>query len=147
VCRSPRDDWAGVLDMSAAPLAILMIFAASIIAILSSSVIASAMTVECRDLAFGRQTSRLSIALNQSGPVVSSEAGPLLGRYTFTILRQSADQIALLKQQSTLPWRSPPLVLWISLEPMDVWMRGGRGHLINSDDLAGAIEWTCKRVA
>jgi hypothetical protein len=110
---------------------------------LLSPALASAMTVECRDLTFGQPSDRLSVALDQGRASVSSATGQLLGGYTFEVLRQSLDRVILLGKQSTLPWRSPPVILSIDLGNAKApWNEKG---LIEGDQVAGAVVWICRR--
>ena len=113
---------------------------------LSTPAIGLAMTIECRDLAFGQHLGKLSIVVDQDRASVSADAGQLLGRYAFEVLQKSPDLIVLHGRQSTLPWRSPVVVLRIALEPTHEW---GHGRLAGSPDVdhtAGAIEWACRQV-
>jgi hypothetical protein len=111
---------------------------------LMSPVAAPAMTIECRDLAFGQHLRKLSVAMDQSRATVSSNAGQLLGRYTFEIVHQSVSRVVLLGEQSTLPWASPPVVLSIDLGEADAHPE--LGGSTDVDRIAGAIEWTCRSV-
>ena len=113
---------------------------------LMSPVAARAMTIECRDLAFGQHLSKLSVAVDQSRATVSSEAGQLLGRYAFEIVHQSADRVVLLGKQSTLPWVSPVVVLSIDLGGADAWTYREFAGSAEVDRIAGAIEWACRSV-
>jgi len=113
---------------------------------LMSPVAAPAMTIECRDLAFGQHLSKLSVALDQSRATVSSDAGQLLGRYTFEIVHQSADRVVLLGKQSTLPWVSPVVVLSIDLGGAEALTHRKLAGSVEVDRIAGAIEWACRPV-
>ena len=113
---------------------------------LMSPVVAPAMTIECRDLAFGQHLSKLSVAMDQSRATVSSDAGQLLGRYTFEIVHQSASRVVLLGKQSTLPWVSPVVVLSIDLGGADAWTYREFAGSAEVDRIAGAIEWACRSV-
>jgi hypothetical protein len=113
---------------------------------LMSPVAARAMTIECRDLAFGQHLSKLSVAVDQSRATVSSEAGQLLGRYAFEIVHQSADRVVLLGKQSTLPWVSPVVVLSIDLGAAEAWSHRELAGSVEVDRIAGAIEWACRPV-
>ena len=115
-------------------------------AALMSPVAARAMTIECRDLAFGQHLSKLSVAVDQSRATVSSEAGQLLGRYAFEIVHQSADRVVLLGKQSTLPWVSPVVVLSIDLGAAEAWSHRELAGSVEVDRIAGAIEWACRPV-
>ena len=113
---------------------------------LMSPVAARAMTIECRELAFGQHLSKLSVAVDQSRATVSSEAGQLLGRYAFEIVHQSADRVVLLGKQSTLPWVSPVVVLSIDLGAAEAWSHRELAGSVEVDRIAGAIEWACRPV-
>jgi hypothetical protein len=113
---------------------------------LMSPVAAPAMTIECRDLAFGQHLNKLSVAMDQSRATVSSDAGQLLGRYTFEIVHQSASRVVLLGKQSTLPWVSPVVVLSIDLGGADAWTYREFAGSAEVDRIAGAIEWACRSV-
>jgi hypothetical protein len=115
-------------------------------AALMSPVAARAMTIECRDLAFGQHLSKLSVVVDQSRATVSSEAGQLLGRYTFEILHQSADRIVLRGKQSTLPWVSPIVVLSSDLGGAEASTHRELAGSVEGDRIAGAIEWVCRPV-
>ena len=125
---------------------VLKICVAIISVALMSPVVALAMTIECRDLAFGQHLSKLSVAVDQSRATVSSEAGQLLGRYTFEVLHQSADRIVLLGKQSTLPWVSPVVVLSIDLGGTEARTHRELAGSVEVDRIAGAIEWACRPV-
>jgi hypothetical protein len=121
--------------------------AATIGLALMSPAVASAMTIECRDLAFGQRVDKLSVAVDQGRATVSSAAGQLLGSYAFEILRQSADRIVLLGRQSTLPWPSPAVTLSIDLEKSSkARTLGDLEGLAEGDRIEGAIAWVCRRV-
>jgi hypothetical protein len=144
---------AGVEGLMNAPGAVpkrkfLKMCAAIICVALMSPVAAPAMTIECRDLAFGQRPSRLSVAIDQNRATVSSDAGQLLGRYTFEIVHQSASHVVLLGEQSTLPWVSPAVVLSIDLgeADADAWTHLELAGSADVDRIAGAIEWTCRSV-
>jgi hypothetical protein len=111
---------------------------------LLSPALASAMTVECRDLTFGQRSDKLFVALDQGRASVSSATGQLLGSYSFEILRENVDSVVLLARQSALPWPSPVLILSIDLEGTKPWTH--QGDLIEGYRIAGAIEWICRRV-
>ena len=111
---------------------------------LMSPTVALTMTIECRDLAFGQHLSKLSVAMDQSGATVSSEAGQLLSRYTFEIVHQSAGRVVLLGKQSTLPWVSPIVVLSIDLGGAEAWTHRELAGSVEVDRTAGAIEWACR---
>ena len=113
---------------------------------LMSPVVASAMTIECRDLTFGQHLSKLSIAMDQSRATVSSGAEQLLGRYTFETIHQSAGRVVLLGEQSTLPWRSPVVLLSIDLEGANAWPHPEFAGSADADRVAGAIEWACRSI-
>jgi hypothetical protein len=113
---------------------------------LMSPTVALTMTIECRDLAFGQHLSKLSVAMDQRRATVSSEAGQLLGRYTFEIVHQSADHVVLLGKQSMLPWASPVVVLSIGLGKAQVWTHRELAGSVEVDRIAGAIEWACRPV-
>jgi hypothetical protein len=113
---------------------------------LMSPVVALAMTIECRDLAFGQHLSNLSVAMDQSRATVSSETGQLLGRYTFEIVDQSAGHVVLLGKQSTLPWVSPVVVLSIDLGATEAWTHRELAGSVEVYRIAGAIEWACRPV-
>jgi hypothetical protein len=123
----------------------MRIFAATIGLALMSPAVTSAMTIECRDLAFGQRLDKLSVGLDQDRVTVSSATGQLLGRYTFEILRQSADRVVLLGRQSTLPWRSPAIILSIDFKEARAWTPGDLEGLADGDEVAGSIEWVCRR--
>jgi hypothetical protein len=125
---------------------VLKICVAIISGALMSPVVALAMTIECRDLAFGQHLSKLSVVVDQSRATVSSEAGQLLGRYTFEILHQSADRIVLRGKQSTLPWVSPVVVLSIDLGGAEASTHRELAGSVEGDRIAGAIEWVCRPV-
>jgi hypothetical protein len=82
--------------------------------------------------------------MDQSGATVSSEAGQLLGRYTFEIVHQSAGRVVLLGKQSTLPWVSPIVVLSIDLGGAEAWTHRELAGSVEVDRTAGAIEWACR---
>jgi hypothetical protein len=111
---------------------------------LMSPVVALAITIECRDLAFGQHLNQLSVAMDESQVTVSSEAGPLLGRYTFEKVHQSAGRVVLLGKQSTLPWRSPVVVLSIDLGGAEAWTYRDFAGPAEVYRISGAIEWACR---
>jgi hypothetical protein len=113
---------------------------------LMSPVAALAMTIECRDLAFGQHLSKLSVALDQSRATVSSEAGQLLGRYTFEIVHQSAGRVVLVGKQSTLTWVSPIVVLIVDLGGAEAWTYREFAGSAEVDRIEGAVEWACRSV-
>jgi hypothetical protein len=113
---------------------------------LMSPVVALAMTIECRDLASGQRLGKLSVAVDQGRATVSSEAGQLLGRYTFEIIHQGADRVVLLGTQSTLPWVSSAVVLSIDLGAAELWTHRDLTGAVEVYRIAGAIEWACRLV-
>jgi hypothetical protein len=113
---------------------------------LMSPVVALAMTIECRDLASGQHLGKLSVAVDQGRATVSSEAGQLLGRYTFEIIHQGADRVVLLGTQSTLPWVSSAVVLSIDLGAAELWTHRDLTGAVEVYRIAGAIEWACRLV-
>jgi hypothetical protein len=113
---------------------------------LMSPTVALTMTIECRDLAFGQHLSKLSVAMDRNRATVSSEAGQLLGRYTFEIAHQSAGRVVLLGKQSTLPWVSPVVVLSIDLGGAEAWTHREFAGSAEVDRIEGAIEWVCRSV-
>jgi hypothetical protein len=150
-CSRTTASRAEVEDLMNAPRAVpkskfLKMCAAIISVAVMSPSAAPAMTIECRDLAFGQHLGKLSVALDQGRATVSSEAGQLLGRYTFEIVHQSADRVVLLGKQSMLPWVSPVVVLSIGLGKAQVWTHLELAGSVEVDRIAGAIEWACRPV-
>ena len=112
--------------------------------VLLSPALVSAMTIECRDLTFGRALYTLSVELDQGRATIPSTTGRLLGRYSFEVLGQNADSVVLLGRQSALPWPSPALLVIVDLEGAKA--REQPENPIESYRIAGAIEWACRHL-